>query len=294
MNELFELEHIEVVSAGYTILEDISVSFPEGVSTFIIGKAGSGKSTLLKTLAGLIVPEKGRVLYRGKNIGRHSKQEELAFRYSCAFAFQDAALWANQSIYNNISLPLALHEPGLKKKEADRRIVDAVRRAGYSEGLGFRPDALSAGEQKLISFARCLVLDPMVLFMDEPTASLDEESVDNIVSILKELKAAGKTLITVSHDPRLIAELADQLLVIADGKILGRGSVASMAPLVGAELARRIRQAKKAIQAVEEAKETGKETPLAGVETGAASTDIESKGSRAKDGARADQTEGTP
>ncbi len=248
---LFVMEHIEVVSSGYTILDDLSVEFPEGCASFIIGKSGSGKSTLLKTLAGLIVPEKGRVLCQGKNIARYSKLEELAFRKKCAFAFQDAALWANQSIYNNVSLPLALHEPALEKGERDRRIQAAIRRAGYQEGIALRPDALSAGEQKQVSFARCLVLDPQVLFMDEPSASLDEESVDIILSVLKELKAAGRTLIAVSHDPRLIAELADQLVVVADGKVLGSGSVASMAPLLGSELARRIRRAQKAIQNAE-------------------------------------------
>lgn len=248
---LFAMENIEVVSSGYTILDDLSVVFPEGCTSFIIGKSGSGKSTLLKTLAGLIVPEKGRVMYRGKNMARHSKQEELAFRKSCAFAFQDAALWANESIYNNIALPLALHEPALEKNERDRRIQAAIRRAGYQEAIALRPDALSAGEQKQVSFARCLVLDPQVLFMDEPSASLDEESVDTILSVLKELKAAGRTLIAVSHDPRLIAELADQLVVVADGKVIGSGSVSSMAPLLGSELARRIRRAQKAIQNAE-------------------------------------------
>ena len=247
MSELFSLEDIEVSFLDFTILSDINIDFPAAKASFIIGKAGSGKSTLLKTLAGLMLPERGRVVYNGRDIAKFTSQEERDFRRDCAFGFQDAALWANQSVYNNIALPISLHRRGLAKAEVQRRVQEVALRAGYTDVLHFRPDALSAGEQKQISFARALVLDPKVLFMDEPTASLDEDSVNTVISVLKAEKEAGKTIIAVSHDPRLIAEVADLLVVVADGSVIGRGSVASMAPLVGVELARRIREAEKAI-----------------------------------------------
>jgi ABC-type transporter Mla maintaining outer membrane lipid asymmetry ATPase subunit MlaF len=241
MNPAVELRGVSVVFDNYFILDDLSVQVPAGEATFIVGKAGSGKSTLLKTAAGLIVPEKGQVLYRGADLARMSRTEELAFRRECAFAFQDGALWANQTIYNNLMLPLDVHFPNLPKAESDRRVVAAARRVGYNEGLGFRPVDLSTGEQKLISFARALILDPDLLFLDEPTASLDEDSVDRLCAILAELKAAGKTIVAVSHDPRLIAELADHLCVLALGKVAGFGPADEMAPLVGGELVKRIR-----------------------------------------------------
>lgn len=244
MNAAIELLDVSVFFGDYEILTELSVAFSEGESTCIVGKAGSGKSTLLKTAAGLVVPERGRVLYRGKDLDKMNRAEELAFRKECSFAFQDAALWANQTIYNNLDLPLALHEPNLPKAESDRRIVETARRAGYSEGLGFRPSDLSAGEQKLISLARSLILDPQLLFMDEPTASLDEDAVDMLIGTLADLKAAGKTLIVVTHDARLIARIADRLCVVAAGKVVGFGPVEQVAPLLGGELYKSIRTAR--------------------------------------------------
>ena len=238
-----ELKGVRVSIADYEILCDMSVAFPEGKAICIVGKAGSGKSTLLKTAAGLIIPQSGHVFYQGKDLARMNRLEELAFRKIASFSFQDAALWANQSIYNNLSLPLALHEPGLSKSESDKRVRDVVQRVGYHEGLGFRPADLSTGEQKLISLARALILRPRLLFLDEPTASLDEDSVDRLVAILREEKAKGKTLIVVSHDGRMIADVADLLCVVSMGKVAGFGDVDQVAPLLSGELLKRIRAA---------------------------------------------------
>lgn len=239
-----EVEDVDVFAGEFQVLSEVSAAFPAGEATFIVGKAGSGKSTLLKTAAGLVVPDRGSVLVGGRDIDAMTRQEELAFRKRASFVFQDAALWANASVYENISLPLAVHEPRLAKAEADRRIKDAVRRVGYDEGLGFRPDALSMGEQKMIALARALVLDGDLLFMDEPTASLDEASVDRLLAIVAELKAAGKTLVVVSHDSRLIAAAADKLCVVAAGKVAGFGDAEKTAALVGGELVRRIHAAR--------------------------------------------------
>lgn len=243
MSAELELSGVVVSIADYEILRELSVQFPAGKVTCIVGKAGSGKSTLLKTAAGLIIPQHGQVVFRGKDLAKMHRAEELAFRKTASFAFQDAALWANQSIYNNLSLPLALHQPGLTKAESDRKIREMVQRVGYHEGLGFRPADLSTGEQKLISLARALILDPSVLFLDEPTASLDEDSVDTLVAVLRQEKEKGKTLIVVSHDGRMIADVADLLCVVSNGTVAGFGDVDQVAPLLGTELLKRIRAA---------------------------------------------------
>jgi phospholipid/cholesterol/gamma-HCH transport system ATP-binding protein len=181
-------------------------------------------------------------VYRlGADLSRMGRAEEIEFRRTSAFAFQDAALWANQSIYNNLTLPLAVHEPGLSKTESDRRVKEAALRVGYAESLALRPADLSAGEQKLVSLARALILDPELVFMDEPTASLDEEAVGRVAAIIGELRAAGRTLIAVSHRARVIAEHADYLCVVANGKIADFGPAESVARKVGGELYKRIR-----------------------------------------------------
>lgn len=252
MNEIISLDSISVRIADYDVLKDCSVVFPEGKVVCIVGKAGSGKSTLLKTAAGLIVPLYGRVYYRNKELGRMNRNEELSFRKHCAFTFQDAALWANQSIYSNLALPLALHENSLSKKGTDKRIKSVVERVGYHEGLGQRPAALSTGEQKLISLARSLILDPELMFMDEPSASLDEDSVDTLVKILREEKKRGKTLVIVSHDARLIADIADLLCIVSNGTVSGYGDVEQVSPLLGSDLLKRIKAARTRSSAIDD------------------------------------------
>ena len=244
MNIVFKVDHIRVRVAETEILHDVSVDFYESQVTCIVGKAGSGKSTFLKTLAGLVIPEEGGVLYRGKDLFKLDRKEELEFRSVCSFAFQDGALWANQSIYNNLALPLAIHRHHLDKAEADSIIKKVIQRVGYLEGLGFRPADLSMGEQKLVSIARCLMCNPEVLLLDEPTASLDYEAVERLIEILLEEKKAGKTLIMVTHDANLIARLADQICVIANGSVATQGPAEKIAPLLGGDLIRKIREYK--------------------------------------------------
>jgi len=243
MNMRIGLENVSYTITDYEILRDVSVAFPERQVTFIVGKAGSGKSTLLKVAAGLIIPQTGKVFYEGTDLAHMSRSEETAFRRKSAFAFQDGALWANQTIYNNLSLPVAHHEPGISKAAMDRRVREIAQRVGYDEALNLRPAELSMGEQKLISIARALILDPELLFFDEPTASLDDASVGKLIQIVAAMKKEGKTMLIVSHDGRLIAETADQLCVVDNGTVAGFGDANQVAPLLGADLIRRIRAA---------------------------------------------------
>jgi len=251
------LEDVTVLFGDYEVVSNSTVSFPQGQVSLIIGKAGSGKSTLLKAAAGLVVPEQGHVLFAGNDLARMSHTENMAFRKASSFVFQDSALWANQSIYNNLNLPLAVHEPGLPKSQADARIREVVRRVGYNESLAIRPAELSSGEQKMISFARALVLDPSLIFLDEPDASLDEEAVERVLEILKECKRAGKTIIIVSHNTRLIAELADFICVVADGKMVSSGPTDQIAQMLGGELLKRVRAVHERDAAIDAAIDAG-------------------------------------
>lgn len=244
MSSAVSLAEVTVRFGDYEVLRDVSAEFPEGKSTFIVGKAGSGKSTLLKTAAGLVVPDRGRVFRGERDLARMNRAEEAEFRRTSAFAFQDAALWANQSIHANLSLPLAVHESALSKAEVDRRVKDAAKSVGYHESLALRPADLSSGEQKLISLARALMLDPALLFMDEPTASIDEDSVERVMEIVAGRKAAGVTIIAVSHRARVIADLADYLCVVSDGKVVAFGPAEEAAQAIGGELLKRIRAAR--------------------------------------------------
>ncbi len=251
MNALIEFRDVTVSLGGFETLQDVNASFPDGRVTVVVGRAGAGKSTLLKTAAGLIQPDLGQILFRGRALASMSRAEELAFRRISSFVFQDAALWANQSIFNNLALPLAVHEPSLPKTEINRRVSEMAKAVGYDESLAIRPAECSAGEQKLISIARAMMLDPELVFMDEPTASMDSDGVEKLNEILHRLKEAGRSLIIVSHDPRLIADIADQLCVVAAGKVIGFGAVEENVQLAGSDLARKIMAARAKNRAID-------------------------------------------
>lgn len=222
-NPVLELRSVTTVSGGYEILKDVSVSFKEGATTAVLGSAGSGKSALLKAAAGLVVPETGTVLFRGASLAAFSEDDERYFRSRTSFVFQDAALWANQSIFINISLPLRVHKSWMGESEIAERVREVLSLLGYNEGLALRPAELSMGEQKLVSIARALVLDPELVFLDDPATGLDEDAVERVNGVLDSLRRAGKSVLLVTSDMGLVHRIADYAVIIRDGRIVAAG-----------------------------------------------------------------------
>jgi phospholipid/cholesterol/gamma-HCH transport system ATP-binding protein len=225
---IIELKDIRASSGKYEIINGVSLSLDAGRFMVIMGPSGSGKSTILKVAAGLIIPDEGEVLFRGRSLDDMTDAENLDFRKRSGFVFQDAALWSNQSIYDNLLLPLKVHKKWLSTNEADAVIREITEKLGYTEPLGARPADLSTGEQKLIGLARVLVHEPELIFMDEPTASIDEIARGRIFSILRELKERRVSVIIVTHSSYLASHFADDLAVIDMGKIAAIGSYESI------------------------------------------------------------------
>jgi phospholipid/cholesterol/gamma-HCH transport system ATP-binding protein len=221
---IVELRDVRAVRGGFEALRGVSVSFAEGEATFVMGSAGSGKSVLLKTAAGIRLPSEGDVLYKGKELARMSAREEAAFRRESGFVFQDAALWANQSLFENLSLPARLHEASWGKAEVERAVRRAAELVGFAEDLRARPSELSSGERRLIGLARALVLDPPLVFMDDPLADLDEEAAERVLGIIAALKERGRSLAVVSSSSECVSRFADRVVALKDGRILASGS----------------------------------------------------------------------
>ena len=221
--EQIVVDAVTLVREGFTVLDGITVAFPAGKTTIIMGPSGSGKTTLLKVAAGLFPPDSGRVTVDGRDITAASGEQERELRRRVGFAFQDGALWQNMSIEQNLSLPLQYHFPRMTHAEVSRRVDRLVGAFPIRRHLSLRPAALSAGERKIVSFLRALVLEPVVLFFDEPTSFVDNQSADRIVNILAEQRQRGTTLIGISHSADLTARLADSLLVIIAGRLRAFG-----------------------------------------------------------------------
>jgi phospholipid/cholesterol/gamma-HCH transport system ATP-binding protein len=223
-----ELRGIRSRRGGYEALRDVNLSLASGETLFTMGGAGSGKSILLKTAAGIVLPDEGEVLYKGKSLERMSTREEAAFRKASGFVFQDAALWANQSLYDNLALPARLHEPRWGNADVDRAVRRAAELVGYDQELRLRPADISSGGRKLIGLARALVLDPELLFMDDPTSILDEASAARVPKIIDALKARGCSILVASAVSDFASRCADSVAVLLNGTLAAYGVYADM------------------------------------------------------------------
>ncbi len=228
MEKAVELNEVFVISGDVEILKNISVSFPKDKSTVILGPSGCGKSTLLKAAAGIRTIESGEVIIDGTDLMKMTDKKYLEFRKQNGFVFQDAALWENKSMFENLSLPLAFHYRDLSKKEIESMVNKFLIRTGLNGQELLRPAQLSAGERKIVSFLRAVIAKPKFLFMDEPTQSIDSKVVDIISTIIRELRNLGCTIITVTHDPQLTSWLADFIVVLRHGEMIEAGTLSEI------------------------------------------------------------------
>ena len=228
MAPFLELKDIVLATQEYTVLDRASVAFAKGASTVIMGPSGCGKSTLLKVAAGICVPDSGEVLVEGRPLGELSSRGLLDFRRTSGFMFQDAALWANKSIFENLALPLQFHQPSLAPEEVRRRVLASLERGGLEASADLRPAQMSMGENKIASFLRAVILEPELLFLDEPTPSIDHAALEKIMAMIREMKQRGCTIIAVTHDAHLTAMLANDLVVLKQGRVLAAADFATV------------------------------------------------------------------
>ena len=210
--------------ASVRALDGISVGFPAGAFTAIMGPSGSGKSTLMHILAGLDRPTSGSVSLDGLTLeGLSDKELTEVRRDKVGFVFQSFNLLPVLTAEENILLPLSI--AGRKPDGAwVSRLVDTVR---LGDRLSHRPAELSGGQQQRVAVARALASRPSVVFADEPTGNLDSKSSAELLQLLRRsVDEFGQTIIMVTHDAAA-ASYADRLLLLADGRIVHDGSADS-------------------------------------------------------------------
>ena len=222
-NTVLELRDVTLSKSGITILDNVSVSIQKKTTTVITGSLGSGKSTLLKALSGILPADSGKLYIEGNNFNIMSFSKVRNFRKRNGFIFQDSALWANKNLFQNLELPLQYHYPELDKDVIEVKINRMCRKLGLNENLSKRPSQISSGNRKLVSFARALITDPEIIFIDNPLSALDFETAAKIRSIIKDLKSEDKTLIICTYDPEITSMLADNLILLKDHKIYASG-----------------------------------------------------------------------
>ncbi|MDC7224088.1 MAG: ATP-binding cassette domain-containing protein [Spirochaetales bacterium] len=207
MEDILKLDNVSYLVGGEPIIEDINLTVPQGSVTIIIGPSGCGKSTLLKVAAGLYPSIEGKVFFRGDDVSRMNEKEFQHMQRQTGFLFQDGALWANMSLYDNLTLPVLVTDPRISRSRLDEIVRTTAGVMNFTEPLDQRPAALSAGERKIVSFLRSIVTDPEIFFMDEPTTFIDRNKVGLLKEKIIALKEEGRTIIGITHDTRFALEL---------------------------------------------------------------------------------------
>ena len=187
------------------ILDDISLSIDQGYSVAITGTSGSGKTTLLSLLAGLDTPSSGDVQLLGHNISQLDEDQRARVRLGkVGFVYQSFHLMSHLTALENVMLPLELDSKNSKPKEAT---IKALQQVGLDQRLAHLPNELSGGEQQRVALARAFVTQPKVLFADEPTGNLDQQTGKDIIELLFSLQRQYQTtLVLVTHDKQLAGQ----------------------------------------------------------------------------------------
>ena len=200
------------------VLKGIDFRAENGQFIVIMGRSGSGKSTFLYQMSLLDYPTSGQIIINGRDTSTMSSQERILFRLTqCGYVFQDYALLPELTALENVVLPLLMQ--GISKKTANTIAKEALTKVGLSHRFYNLPSHLSGGEQQRTSIARAIAHKPKILFADEPTANLDNESSKAILDIFQELHRQGQTIIMVTHEEQY-AILAQKIIRLDDGKIV--------------------------------------------------------------------------
>ncbi|WP_328748767.1 ABC transporter ATP-binding protein [Streptomyces sp. NBC_00285] len=201
-----------------TALDQISLSFPRGTFTAVMGPSGSGKSTLLQCAAGLDRPTSGSVSVGDTELTKLDETKlTLLRRERIGFVFQAFNLLPALTAEQNVALPLRL----AGKRVAKSRVREVLDQVGLGERARHRPTEMSGGQQQRVALARALITRPEVLFADEPTGALDSGTSREVLSLLRSMvDREGQTIIMVSHDP-VAASYADRVVFLVDGRVNG-------------------------------------------------------------------------
>ncbi|MFA4889054.1 MAG: ABC transporter ATP-binding protein [Candidatus Omnitrophota bacterium] len=220
-NSIFELEGVSFRYLGkYSALRGINLDIKQGQKLSIIGANGSGKSTLLHLLDGLIFPEQGVIKAFGKELNEDKFNDEAfskSFRKKVGLVFQnpDVQLFCPTVKEDILFGPLQL---GMEKEKINQRLEELVVILAIRDLLDRPPHQLSIGEKRKVALASTLIIDPEVLILDEPTAGLDPLTTRHIIGLLLQANAAGKTIITSTHDLHIVGEISDLVYVFSQDK----------------------------------------------------------------------------
>jgi len=225
LNDFIFLSNIsKIYSSGKVkvqALDNVFLKVDKGEFVAIMGPSGSGKSTLLHIIGFLDKPTSGKYFFQGEDTSNFD-EDKLSFLRNrfIGFVFQFFNLLPRLNAFENVELPLIY--AGISKKERKKRVEEVLEKVNIIHRANHRPSELSGGEQQRVAIARALVTGAEIILADEPTGNLDTKTGEEIMKLFKKLNDEGKTIIVVTHDPK-VASFADRIIKIIDGKIVEHG-----------------------------------------------------------------------
>lgn len=221
---MIEVKNIQKRFGEQVVLEDISTVFENGKTNLIIGQSGAGKTVLLKCIVGLLVPDKGSVLYDGRNVTTFEKKERLMLRREMGMLFQNAALFDSMSVLENVMFPLEMFS-NKTYKEKLKRARFCLERVNMLQAEEKSPEELSGGMQKRAAIARAIALGPRYLFCDEPNSGLDPKTSLIIDELIHDITTEYNiTTIVNTHDMNSVMGIGDHITFLANGKLEWQGN----------------------------------------------------------------------
>ncbi|MFV0491891.1 MAG: ABC transporter ATP-binding protein [Pseudorhodobacter sp.] len=233
---MIEIRNLHKSYGSLDVLKGIDMTAPKGHVISLIGSSGSGKSTLLRCCNLLEDSQHGEILFegeavrwRGEGAVRHpaDRTQVTRIRTNLSMVFQQFNLWAHMTILQNVmEAPITVlkHDP----KEVEARARDCLAKVGIGDKCDVWPAQLSGGQQQRAAIARALCMEPRALLLDEPTSALDPELEQEVVKVIKQLAEEGRTMILVTHDMRLAADVSDHVVFLHQGKTEEEGPPADL------------------------------------------------------------------
>jgi len=220
MSDYLKVNNLYKAFGTKEVLKNVSLNFQEGQVTVVIGKSGTGKSVLIKNMIGIMTPDSGEVIFRGKNMIEASREDIISYRRNFGFLFQESALFDSMTVEENIAFPLIHVKKHKDRKAIARTVEEKLEWVGLPGTQKSYPAELSGGMKKRVALARALTMEPEILLFDEPTTGLDpilSESVDELIQ--KVNRELGLTCIVISHDIPATFRIAHKIAFLHEAEI---------------------------------------------------------------------------
>jgi phospholipid/cholesterol/gamma-HCH transport system ATP-binding protein len=207
------------------VLRGIDLDIYQGENVVVLGRSGTGKSVLIKIIAGLLKPDKGSIDVLGKNVTKLSSRELDQLRLRIGFSFQSSALYDSMTVRENLEFPLLRNSKHLTAQQVTEAVEKALEAVGLSQTINQWPAELSGGQRKRIGIARTLIMQPVIMLYDEPTAGLDPITSMEINELINEVQQRFNTSsIIITHDLTCAKATGDRVAVLLDGRFVQEGS----------------------------------------------------------------------